>query len=107
MQTCKVNSKCGGHLAKFDDCLSEWLYLASLDGIYDTHYDGCGNSVSVVTIDSPAVVEFDGALLVIPVGTWLVFEDDRGFVDTEKVSPEQAWECVQQMYDYDDCDDLA
>jgi hypothetical protein len=82
MFTCD-NPTCTGHLGKFRDCVSEALY--SMEADRTTGSVEFRGHLSLFRFEKPysygPTLEQDSALTVeIPAGTYLVLEDDQGFV---------------------------
>jgi hypothetical protein len=75
---------CGGHLGKFEDCVTEALYGVTMDSGHDMETGNVDWKVWVAYLGyfGPGHPPYhvDAGWIGIPTGTYLVLTNDRGFV---------------------------
>lgn len=106
MSHCDVPG-CHGHLAKFDNCVDEALYVLSLDQSTIEGWTGdveWERHVSLIVVgddegDQWPVEISDELTVVVPWGSYLVLADDLGFVWTERYESQAAARIVFDEWD--------
>ena len=76
---------CEGHLAKFDDCLTEALWQLTIEGLYDADTgslsDGFGVYAAFLVFAHAENVTIPSGLIVsVPAGEYMVSQTEPGYV---------------------------
>jgi hypothetical protein len=81
---------CRGHLGKFDDCLSEAIWEASLDGFCDSTGDTeCDGHYCLVSFpENDTVTIQDGPTVLVPAGWYIVETVNSGAVYVTRYNTE-------------------
>lgn len=76
------NPTCTGHLAKFDDCRAEALYVASLDSADETTgtTDYRGHFALLIMTEAETLPVDDGVTVEVPAGNYVVQSHDSGAI---------------------------
>lgn len=106
---CDTALACAGHLGKFSTCRDEAVWQSTMDGggqsTGTVEFEG---HLTMIKFDADELIDLNGVSVLVDAGTYLVLDDDLGFVYVTVHSADEAQRIFDEFEDrYCDWDETV